>query len=114
MRVRGALELMPQDDLAAGRRGHGRAGQAQDAFFQTNAAKFFADGVIEGHTGYLKGRTPTRSPSRAIAATAAAGLAAHRSTAFAAATRPACRSTSTAIGDAARSESLDAIAYAEA
>lgn len=55
MRVRGALALEPEDDVAA----------MLDAFaaeralhttpyFKTPAVKIFADGVIEGHTGYLK------------------------------------------------------------
>jgi len=55
IRVRGALALNPEDDLAtwlpaaeAERAKHTRA------LFQTNAVKFFADGVVEGHTAWLK------------------------------------------------------------
>lgn len=55
MRVRGALALDPEDDLAAML----DAFEAERAlhttpYFQTPAVKFFADGVIEGHTGYLE------------------------------------------------------------
>ena len=118
MRFRGSLELLPnQGDVApqvaaavAEQRKH------RTTYFQTNAAKFFADGVIEGHTGYLlqpytdalafKGDAnfrgvPTWQPTdfnAAVVQADKAGLQIHVH----------------AIGDAAVSESLDAIAYAEA
>ncbi len=55
IRVRGALELKPTDDLSAWL----RAAKAERAkhttpMFRTNAVKVFADGVVEGHTAYLK------------------------------------------------------------
>jgi predicted amidohydrolase YtcJ len=55
MRVRGALEMLPEDDVettvaafAAERAQH------TTPYFQTPAVKFFADGVVEGHTAYLE------------------------------------------------------------
>lgn len=55
MRVRGALGIDPGDDLSAWVKA-ARAERAKHkrALFRTTAVKFFADGVIEGHTGYLK------------------------------------------------------------
>jgi predicted amidohydrolase YtcJ len=115
MRFRGSIELLPnQGDVAA----QVAAAVAEKAkhkttFFKTNAAKFFADGVIEGHTGYLlqpysdglKGAdfrgVPIWQPTdfnAAVLKADEAGLQIHVH----------------AIGDAAVSESLDAIAYAEA
>ena len=55
MRVRGALGLDPGDDLAA-KLEQFTAEKAKHStpYFRTPAVKIFADGVIEGHTGYLK------------------------------------------------------------
>ena len=55
MRVRGALALDPEDDVAA-KLDAFAAERAKHTtpYFQTPAVKFFVDGVIEGHTGYLK------------------------------------------------------------
>jgi predicted amidohydrolase YtcJ len=55
MRVRGALGIDPEDDLTASVAAFEteRTLHATD-YFQTPVVKFFADGVIEGHTGYLK------------------------------------------------------------
>lgn len=55
LRVRGALSLEPGDDLATWL----PAAQAErakhtHALFRTEAVKFFADGVVEGHTAWLK------------------------------------------------------------
>ncbi len=55
VRFRGALALSPEDDLAAWI----KAARAERAghttrMFRTRAVKIFADGVVEGHTAYLK------------------------------------------------------------
>jgi predicted amidohydrolase YtcJ len=54
LRVRGALQIAPSDDLSAWI----AAAQTERAkhtlpMFQTPAVKVFADGVVEGHTAYL-------------------------------------------------------------
>ena len=54
MRVRGALTLDPEDDSPPSRGVRGREAQHTTPYFQTPAVKFFVDGVIEGHTGYLE------------------------------------------------------------
>jgi predicted amidohydrolase YtcJ len=120
MRVRGALTLDPDEDLATKL----AAFEAERAvhttpYFQTTAVKFFADGVIEGHTGYLdepyadaaeytEGADPdyrseplweTTALADAFTATDEAGFQIHVHS----------------IGDAATSYTLDALecAYAE-
>jgi|WetSurSiteA1Bulk_404760.scaffolds.fasta_scaffold02495_3 predicted amidohydrolase YtcJ len=54
MRVRTAINLKP-DNLVANQIQAAVAERAKhsNSLFQVNAAKFFVDGVIEGHTGYL-------------------------------------------------------------
>jgi hypothetical protein len=119
MRVRAALTLDPEEDLAA----KVAAFAAERAlhttpYFQTPAVKFFADGVIEGHTGYLdepyadaleytEGADPdyrseplwqTAALAEAFAAVDAAGFQIHVHS----------------IGDAATSYSLDALETAHA
>jgi hypothetical protein len=55
MRVRGALTLTPEDDVAAKLEAFAaERAQHKTTYFQTPAVKIFVDGVIEGHTGYLK------------------------------------------------------------
>ena len=55
MRVRGALALEPEDDVAAKLEEFAAEKALHTTpYFQTNAVKFFTDGVIEGHTAYLK------------------------------------------------------------
>ena len=55
VRIRGSLEMLPNQGDVAPQVAAAIAEKAKHktTFFQTNAAKFFADGVIEGHTGYL-------------------------------------------------------------
>jgi predicted amidohydrolase YtcJ len=118
LRVRGSLELVPNQGDVAPQVAAAVAEKAKHktTLYETNAVKFFADGVIEGHTGYLlqpytdalafKGDAdfrgvPVWQPSdfnAAVMKADKAGLQIHVH----------------AIGDAAVSESLDAIAYAEA
>ncbi len=118
VRFRGSLQLLPnqgdvtpQVDAALAERA-----MHKTTFYQTNAVKFFADGVIEGHTGYLlepyadalafKGDADYRGDpiwqptdfNAAVMKADKAGMQIHVH----------------AIGDAAVSESLDAIAYAQA
>ena len=115
MRVRGALSLTPKDDLSTWL----TAAKAERAkhttpLFRTPAVKVFADGVVEGHTAYLdepyadaleyagdadyRG-TPLWTPAAMAAAFTAldkAGFQIHIH----------------AIGDAATTEVLDALAAA--
>jgi hypothetical protein len=116
LRVRGALALGPGDDATAKVQTFlAEKAKHTTQYFQTNAVKFFADGVIEGHTGYLKEPyadaleyagdpgyrgEPLWQPKALNAAMAKvdkAGLQIHAH----------------AIGDAATSETLDALAYAQ-
>ncbi|MEI6725629.1 MAG: amidohydrolase family protein, partial [Actinomycetes bacterium] len=54
VRVRGALSLTPKDDLGAWLpKAIAERAKHTDPMFRISAVKFFADGVIEGHTGYL-------------------------------------------------------------
>ena len=54
MRVRAALSLKPSDSLDAWvASAVGERAQHVSSLFQTPAVKFFADGVLEGHTAYL-------------------------------------------------------------
>ena len=117
VRVRGALEITPKADLAAWI----KAAKAERAkhtlpMFQTRATKVFTDGVVEGHTAYLsepyadalayKGDANYRGEpiwqpdvlNKVFAALDKAGFQIHTH----------------AIGDAATSETLDALAYARA
>jgi predicted amidohydrolase YtcJ len=115
MRVRGALSLTPADDLAAWL----TAAKAERAkhtlpLFKTPLVKFFADGVVEGHTAYLK--QPYAD------ALAYAGDANYRGTpnwqpnaldkAFAAVDKAGFQIHVHSIGDAATTETLDALTYA--
>jgi predicted amidohydrolase YtcJ len=113
IRVRGALSLTPQDDLGTWIP-QAIAERAKHAtpMFQTNAVKFFADGVIEGHTGYLK--KPYKD------ALAYAGDASYRGTpiwtpvemtaAFKAVDKAGFQIHVHSIGDAATTEVLNALA----
>ena len=115
VRVRGALEVKPTDNLATWI----TAAQAERAkhttpMFQTPAVKVFADGVVEGHTAYLK--QPYAD------ALAYAGDANYRgwpvwqplamNKAFAAFDKAGFQIHTHAIGDAATTEVLDSLAYA--
>jgi predicted amidohydrolase YtcJ len=104
-------DVAPQVDAAIAEKARHKT-----TFFQTNATKFFADGVIEGHTGYL-----LEPYADALAFKGDAdfrGVPIWQPTAFNAAVMKADKAGMQihvhAIGDAAVSESLDAIAYAEA
>ena len=118
MRFRGSIELLPNQGEVAPQVAAAVAEKAKHktTFFQTNAAKFFADGVIEGHTGYL-----LQPYTDALAFKGDAGFRGvpiWQPTDFNAAVLKADKAGLQihvhAIGDAAVSESLDAIAYAEA
>jgi hypothetical protein len=117
MRVRGAFELVPEADVSEMVAGF-TAAQAQHTtpYFQMPAVKFFADGVIEGHTGYLKEPyadaaeyTEGRDPEfRSAPLWEPAALAA----AFAAVDKAGLQIHVHSIGDAATSDTLDALAAA--
>jgi predicted amidohydrolase YtcJ len=118
LRVRGSLQLMPNVGDVTPQVDAALAEKAlhQTTFFQTNAVKLFADGVIEGHTGYL-----LEPYADALAFKGDAdyrGVPIWQPTDFNAAVMKADKAGMQihvhAIGDAAVSESLDAIAYAEA
>jgi predicted amidohydrolase YtcJ len=111
MRVRGSLKifpnqpLKPQIDAAVAEKAKHHGG-----LFQTNTAKFFADGVIEGHTGYLLEDYADRPGYRGEPIWQPIDMNAG----FLAADKAGLQIHVHAIGNAAVSESLDAIAYAEA
>ena len=115
VRVRGALELTPDKDLATWI----AAAKAERAkhtspMFKTPAVKIFADGVVEGHTAYLN--EPYAD------ALAYKGDANYRGepiwrpmlmkTTFARLDRAGFQIHTHAIGDAATTETLNALAYA--
>ena len=115
IRVRGALSLTPEDDFSTWL----PAAKAERAkhttrMFRTNAVKFFADGVIEGHTGYLD--KPYKD------ALSYAGDASYRGTpiwtpaemtaAFKAVDKAGFQIHVHSIGDAATTETLNALAAA--
>jgi predicted amidohydrolase YtcJ len=115
IRVRGALWLKPTDDLGTWL----AAAKAERAkhttpMFRINAVKVFADGVVEGHTAYLK--APYAD------ALAYAGDAGYRgdpiwapkamAAAFTAVDKAGFQIHVHAIGDAATTEVLDALALA--
>ena len=111
VRVRGSLELFPNQDLQP----QLDAAVAEKALhktqlFKTNAAKFFADGVIEGHTGYLLEDYADRKGFRGVPIWQPPAF----NKAMKAADKAGMQIHVHAIGDAAVSESLDAIAYAVA
>jgi predicted amidohydrolase YtcJ len=115
VRFRGALALTPDDDLTAWIKvAKAERARHRHAMFKTRAVKIFADGVVEGHTAYLdqpyadaleyKGDasyrgTPIWQP-RALKKT------------FARLDRAGFQIHTHAIGDAATSETLGALAYA--
>jgi predicted amidohydrolase YtcJ len=118
VRIRGSLEIVPNQGDVAPQVAAAVAEKAKHktTFFQTNAVKFFADGVIEGHTGLL-----LEPYADALAAKGDAnfrGIPIWQPTDFNAAVKKADKAGMQihmhAIGDGAVSESLDAIAYAEA
>jgi hypothetical protein len=111
MRVRAALSLRPSDSLEAWvASAVDERAQHCSPLFQTPAVKFFADGVLEGHTAYLGesyadrpgfGGKPLWQPTElaaAFAAVDAAGFQIHVH----------------CIGDGATCEALDALASLEA
>ncbi len=110
MRVRGSLELVPWEkvgpQIAAAKieraKHHG-------GLFQTNTVKFFADGVIEGHTGYLLKPYADRPGYRGDPIWKPAAMTA----AMTAASRAGFQIHVHAIGDGAVREALDSIAATE-
>lgn len=112
LRIRGSLQLVPNKGDVAPQVDAAVAEKAlhKTTFFKTNAVKIFADGVIEGHTGYLLQDYADRPGFR--------GVPIWQPTDFNAAVMKADKAGMQvhlhAIGDGAVSESLDAIAYAEA
>jgi predicted amidohydrolase YtcJ len=115
VRFRAALALNPTDDLdtwlpaaVAERAGHA------DDMFQTPAVKIFADGVVEGHTAYLNEPYADALEYK--------GDANYRgepiwqpdvlNTTFARLDKAGFQIHTHAIGDAATTETLDALAYA--
>jgi predicted amidohydrolase YtcJ len=111
MFVRAALDLGPTDPLevwlasaVAERAGH------TSALFETPAVKFFADGVLEGHTAYLNESYADRPGFRGEPLWRPAELSA----AFAAVDAAGFQIHVHCIGDGATSEALDALASLEA
>jgi predicted amidohydrolase YtcJ len=113
--VRGALSLTPKDDLSTWLpKAIAERARHTGPMFRINAVKFFADGVIEGHTGYLD--KPYKD------ALAYAGDKTYRGTpiwtpaemaaAFTAIDKAGFQIHVHAIGDAATTEVLDALALA--
>ena len=116
VRLRAALALTPEDDLATWLpAAKAERAKHQHAMFQTPAVKIFADGVVEGHTAYLdepyadalEYKGDASYPRRADLASDRP--ARRRSPGS---TGPASRSTRTPSATRPRSETLDALAYA--
>ena len=118
VRIRGSLQIVPNAGDVSPQVDAALAEKAlhKTTFYQTNAAKFFADGVIEGHTGYLL--QPYADAQAFKGDEDYRGVPIWQPTDFNAAVMKADKAGMQihvhAIGDAAVSESLDAIAYAEA
>jgi len=117
MRVRGALVLGPEDDVAAKLDAFAvERAKHTTPYFQTPAVKMFVDGVIEGHTGYLKEPYADAEAYngdkdfRGVPLWQPAELAA----AFAAVDEAGFQIHVHSIGDAATSELLDALEVAQA
>jgi predicted amidohydrolase YtcJ len=110
MRVRGSIELVPWAKLGP----QIAAAKAERAkhhgdLFQTNTVKFFADGVIEGHTGYLLKDYADRPGYRGNPIWKPAAFTA----AMTAADKARFQIHVHAIGDAAVREALNSIAAME-
>jgi predicted amidohydrolase YtcJ len=118
VRIRGSLQVMPNQGDVTPQVEAALSERAlhKTTFFKTNAVKFFADGVIEGHTGYLL--EPYADAEAFKGDADYRGVPIWQPTAFNAAVMKADKAGMQihvhAIGDGAVSESLDAIAYAEA
>jgi predicted amidohydrolase YtcJ len=115
VRFRAALALTPEDDLAkwvpdakAERARH------TDGMFQTPAVKIFADGVVEGHTAYLDEPYADALEYKGDATYRGEPIwqPADMNKAFAKLDRAGFQIHTHAIGDAATTETLDALAYA--
>ena len=111
MWVRAAMEMKPEDDVeqwlrvaVAERDAH------RTAPFRISAAKFFADGVVEGHTAYLLDDYADRPGDRGAPLWGDAALA----RAFAAVDAAGFQIHVHAIGDAATAQTLDALAAVRA
>ncbi len=109
MRIRSALWLNPEDDLwtwlptaVRERAKHKRS------LFKVTAVKFFADGVLEGHTAYLKEDYTNEPGFRGVPIWRPAQL----DEAFAAVDKAGFQIHVHAIGDAATDEALNSLAYA--
>ena len=115
VRVRGALSLTPTDDLGdwltAARAERARH---KHAMFKTPAVKIFADGVIEGHTAYLDEPYADALEYKGDASYRGDPIWPYRQmkTTFAKLDRAGFQIHIHSIGDAATTESLDALAYA--
>jgi len=115
VRVRGALEITPMAELDEWT----AAAQAERAkhttpMFQTNAVKVFADGVVEGHTAYLDEPYADALAYKGDAGYRGAPIWQPQAMdeAFAALDKAGFQIHTHAIGDAACTEVLDALAYA--
>ncbi len=115
VRVRGALSIQPTDNVTTWiTAAKAEKAKHTTAMFQTPAVKVFADGVIEGHTGYLK--QPYADALEYAGDPNYRGVPlwqpAAMNKAFAALDKAGFQIHVHSIGDAATSEALDALAYA--
>jgi predicted amidohydrolase YtcJ len=110
MWVRVAFELTPEDDLETwlARAREERARHQREAF-QTNAVKFFADGVLPGRTAYLKEDYADEPGFRGRPIWPSAQM----EDAFVRADRDEFQIVVHAVGDAASAQTLDAFARLE-
>jgi predicted amidohydrolase YtcJ len=115
VRFRGALALSPEDDLAAWIKA-ARAERASHTtkMFRTRAVKIFTDGVVEGHTAYLN-----EPYADALEYSGDAGFRGEPiwqpsvlKKTFARLDRAGFQIHTHAIGDAATTETLNALRYA--
>ena len=115
VRVRAALSLTPTDDLGSWLTA-ARAERAKhrNAMFKTPAVKIFADGVVEGHTAYLDAPYADALEYKGDASYRGDPIwpAAQMKKTFARLDKAGFQIHIHSIGDAATTESLDALAYA--
>jgi predicted amidohydrolase YtcJ len=115
VRVRAALSLTPADDLATWLpAASAERAKHTSGMFKTPAVKIFADGVVEGHTAYLDEPYADALQYKGDANFRGEPIwqPALMKTTFAELDKAGFQIHTHAIGDAATTETLDALAYA--
>ena len=116
VRVRAALSLTPADDLAAWiTAAKAERAKHTNGMFKTPAVKIFADGVVEGHTAYLDEPYADALEYKGDASYRGDPIwpLAQMKKTFTRLDKAGFQIHTHAIGDAATTETLDALAYAQ-